>query len=54
MRGHDHLSAAIATLFRAPLWELLDERRYFIYSVTHPEAAGVFVPSRARRPVDLR
>ena len=45
MRGHDHLSAAIATLFRAPLWELLGERRYIIYSVTHPEAAGVFVPA---------
>jgi len=33
------------TEFRAPLWDLLGDRRYCIYAVTHPEAAGVFVPA---------
>jgi 2-polyprenyl-6-methoxyphenol hydroxylase-like FAD-dependent oxidoreductase len=45
MRGPGRLSTAVATLFRAPLWDLLGSRRYCIYSVTHPEAAGVFVPA---------
>jgi len=45
LRGPAQLSSAIATLFRAPLWELLGERRHFIYAITHPEAAGVFVPA---------
>jgi len=45
MRGPDRLSTAVATLFRAPLWDLLGSRRYCIYSITHPEAAGVVVPA---------
>ncbi|MDT2009738.1 hypothetical protein FXW78_49085 [Rhodococcus opacus] len=45
MRGPGRLSQAIGTEFRAPLWELLGDRRYCIYAVTHPEAAGVFVPA---------
>jgi putative polyketide hydroxylase len=45
MRGPGRLSTAVATLFRAPLWDLLGSRRYCIYSITHPEAAGVFVPA---------
>jgi 2-polyprenyl-6-methoxyphenol hydroxylase-like FAD-dependent oxidoreductase len=45
MYGPGRLSAAVATLFRAPLWGLLGSRRYAIYSITHPEAAGVFVPA---------
>jgi putative polyketide hydroxylase len=45
MRGPGRLSQAIGTEFRAPLWDLLGDRRYCIYAVTHPEAAGVFVPA---------
>lgn len=45
MRGPGQLSQAIGTEFRAPLWDLLGDRRYCIYVVTHPEAAGVFVPA---------
>lgn len=45
MRGPGRLSQAIGTQFRAPLWDLLGDRRYCIYAVTHPEAAGVFVPA---------
>ncbi|QSE94768.1 FAD-dependent oxidoreductase [Rhodococcus pseudokoreensis] len=45
MRGPGRLSQAIGTEFRAPLWELLGDRRFCIYAVTHPEAAGVFVPA---------
>ena len=44
MRGH-RLSTAVGTQFRAPLWDLLGDRRYCIYAVTHPGAAGVFVPA---------
>ena len=45
MRGPGRLSHAVATEFRAPLWELLGSRRYCIYAVTDPDAAGVFVPA---------
>ncbi|MFC0454914.1 FAD-dependent oxidoreductase [Rhodococcus jostii] len=45
MRGPGRLSQAVGTEFRAPLWDLLGDRRYCIYAVTHPEAAGVFVPA---------
>jgi 2-polyprenyl-6-methoxyphenol hydroxylase-like FAD-dependent oxidoreductase len=45
MRGPGRLSRAIGTQFRAPLWDLLGDRRYCIYAVTHPDAAGVFVPA---------
>ncbi|WP_257014732.1 FAD-dependent monooxygenase [Rhodococcus sp. ACPA1] len=45
MRGPGRLSQAIGTEFRAPLWDLLGGPRYCIYAVTHPDAAGVFVPA---------
>jgi hypothetical protein len=46
MRGPGRLLDAVSALFRAPLWELLGDRRHVIYSVTHPEAGdGTFVPS---------
>ena len=41
MRGPERLKDGISAVFRAPLWELLRERRHPIYSVTAPE--GVFV-----------
>ena len=45
MRGPGPLSRALGTEFRAPLWDVLGDRRYCLYVVTHPEAAGVFVPA---------
>jgi putative polyketide hydroxylase len=45
MTGPGGLSSAIGTLFHAPLWELVGERRFCIYAITHPAAAGVFVPA---------
>ena len=45
MRGPDNLLGAVSALFRAPLWELVGERRYGIYIVTHPDAEGVMLPA---------
>jgi 2-polyprenyl-6-methoxyphenol hydroxylase-like FAD-dependent oxidoreductase len=45
MNGPDDLAYSVNVLFRAPLWKVLGEHRYGIYVVTHPEAAGVFVPA---------
>ncbi len=45
MQGPGRLSQATGVEFHAPLWDLLGDRRYCIYAVTHPEASGVFVPA---------
>ena len=45
MRGEDRLAHVVNTLFRAPLWPVVGEHRYGIYSVDHPDGAGVFLPS---------
>jgi putative polyketide hydroxylase len=45
MRGPDRLREAVTALFRAPLWDLVGERRFGIYAVTHPEAVGSFLPA---------
>ena len=37
--------AGITALFRAPLWSILGEHRYGIYSTTDPGAEGVFLPA---------
>jgi putative polyketide hydroxylase len=44
-RGPDGLLDATSAVFRAPLWDLLGDRRYGLYVVTHPEADGVFLPA---------
>jgi putative polyketide hydroxylase len=36
---------AISVLFRAPLWERIERPHHVIYSVTHAQAEGAFVPS---------
>jgi 2-polyprenyl-6-methoxyphenol hydroxylase-like FAD-dependent oxidoreductase len=43
--GPDGLMDGFTTLFRAPLWDVVGERRHAIYSVTHAEAPGVFLPT---------
>jgi 2-polyprenyl-6-methoxyphenol hydroxylase-like FAD-dependent oxidoreductase len=45
MRGPGVTLEAGSVLFRAPLWQLLGERRYGIYPITHPEVDGVFLPA---------
>ena len=45
MDGPEMAVEAITALLHAPLWRLLGERRYGIYPITHPDAAGVFVPA---------
>jgi putative polyketide hydroxylase len=45
MRGTDELERAVGALFRAPLWDLVGDRRYGIYYVEHPEAEGSFLPA---------
>ncbi len=45
MDGPEVAVEAITALLHAPLWRLLGERRYGIYPITHPDAAGVFVPA---------
>jgi len=45
MRGPDRLADVVSVLFRAPLWSLLGERRYGIYSVSHPDVEGSFIPA---------
>jgi putative polyketide hydroxylase len=45
MRGPDGLAHVVKALLRAPLWRLLGEHRYGIYSVSHPHGAGTFLPA---------
>jgi len=45
MRGPDNLLGAVSALFRAPLWDLVGDRRHAIYNVTDPEAEGVMLPA---------
>ena len=45
MRGPDGLAHVVNAVFRAPLWRVVGEHRYGIYSVDHPEGAGTFLPA---------
>jgi 2-polyprenyl-6-methoxyphenol hydroxylase-like FAD-dependent oxidoreductase len=45
MHGPGRIRDGVSALFRAPLWRMLGDRCYVIYPVTHPEAAGTFVPA---------
>src|SRR5918992_694276 len=47
MDGPGHLNEQLTVLFEAPLAEVVGDRRYGIYFVQHPDAAGVFVPNGA-------
>jgi putative polyketide hydroxylase len=49
MDGPDRLEQAATALFEAPLWPVVGERRYGIYSIVHPEAAGVLLPAGGDR-----
>ena len=45
MRGPDGLGHAATAVFHAPLWDVLGDHRYGIYSVSHPEGEGSFLPA---------
>ncbi|WP_161605984.1 FAD-dependent monooxygenase [Microlunatus speluncae] len=45
LEGPDNLVVHSATQFRAPLWDLVGDRRYAMYVIMNPEAGGVLVPS---------
>jgi len=43
--GPEDLMVGFTTLFRAPLWDVVGERRHLIYSVTHASAPASFLPA---------
>jgi putative polyketide hydroxylase len=43
MRGPDGLAHVVTATFRAPLWEIVGDRRHVIYSTTSP--LGTFLPA---------
>ena len=45
MHGPDNLWEAVTALFRAPLWDLVGDHRYGLYSVAQPEVGGSFFPA---------
>ena len=44
-RGPDGLAHAVTAIFRAPLWPVVGEHRYGIYSVSQPQGEGSFLPA---------
>jgi putative polyketide hydroxylase len=45
VKGDSDLARAVTAQFRAPLWHLTGERRYGLYSVTHPDAVCSLIPA---------
>ena len=45
MRGDDEVFAGATATIRAPLWEVVGPHRHGIYSTTHPEMEGIFLPA---------
>jgi putative polyketide hydroxylase len=43
--GLDGLGEAVSAVFDAPIWPLLEEHRYGIYNINHPDARGVLLPA---------
>jgi putative polyketide hydroxylase len=43
--GPENLMEGFTTLFRAPLWDVVGERRHLLYYVTHAAAPLVFLPA---------
>ena len=39
------LQPGVTALFHAPLWEMLGDHRYGLYTLTHPGAPGIFLPA---------
>jgi putative polyketide hydroxylase len=45
LAGPEGVLEAVTALFRAPLWDVLGDRRHVIYSMTHPDAPRSFIPA---------
>jgi putative polyketide hydroxylase len=45
MHGDDEVFAGATATIRAPLWEVVGPHRHGIYSTTHPEMPGIFLPA---------
>lgn len=45
MVGPDDMMSGLAVEFRAPLWPVLGDHRYALYTITHPEGGGVLIPA---------
>jgi putative polyketide hydroxylase len=43
--GPEVLMEGVTTLFRAPLWGVVRDRRHVLYSTTHPAMPGTFLPA---------
>ncbi len=41
--------SAVRLLFRAPLWKVLEDRRYGVYFTSHPDGSGTFLPAGGDR-----
>ena len=54
MRGPDGLAHAVTASFRAPLWQVVGDHRYGIYSVSHAAGRGHLPARGPRRPLGLR
>jgi 2-polyprenyl-6-methoxyphenol hydroxylase-like FAD-dependent oxidoreductase len=48
LAGPEGLMKGFTTLFRAPLWDVVGDRRHIIYSVKHDAAPGAFLPAGGR------
>ncbi|MEV4582820.1 FAD-dependent oxidoreductase [Nonomuraea jabiensis] len=47
--GPDGVMRGISAEFHAPLWPVLGRHRYALYSISHPDGAGVLIPSGGSR-----
>ena len=45
LAGPDALMEGETTVFRAPLWDVIGERRHLLYWVTQPDAMSLFLPA---------
>jgi 2-polyprenyl-6-methoxyphenol hydroxylase-like FAD-dependent oxidoreductase len=45
LAGPEGVMEGFTTVFHAPLWDVVGERRHVIYSVTHPDVPGTFLPA---------
>ena len=54
MHGSDDVLGAVTALFRAPLWDVVGDRRYGIYATLEPGRRGHLPPVGAGRPLGLR
>ena len=52
MHGDDEVFAGATATIRAPLWEVVGPHRHGIYSTTHPEMPGIFLPAGPRPVAD--